>query len=362
MKTTTLKLSLILALGYALSGCIVHRTVYVTAPPVEPIQMQTEVYEPQPTVIVEQPADYYRAPDYVFSYYYCPEQNFYYNSESYSFWWYEGNTWHSGYELPNSYNIHTNTTYVTVEERDNNPTKYNHNHVNYYKQGRYNNKIHKVGDDDKLRFERNSASKNYYYKRDANKTYRNNTGVKKDAPPAGVGNKNNDHNGYNGGNQQNNNKHGNQKQGNQQNKQGNYKQGDHNQGKSNQPKPTELKKPLGNDNNKTNNGRYNQGNPNVDIKTDKGASPTSREKEKTNKQINQSPNQQQEKSRTFTNANPNSEVKQSKDRPVKERQTESKQGKGNQDAPAVREQKVQTQPATPPRDNSQKPKNRSGRQ
>lgn len=349
MKTTTFKLSLILTLGFIFSGCVVHRTVYVTPPPAEPIPMQTEVYEPQQTEVYVEQNDYYRAPDYVYSYYYCPEQNFYYNPESYSFWWYEGNGWRSGYELPYTYNIHSSTTYVIVEERDINPSKYNHNHVNYYRQGHYNNKTHRVGDNDKWRFERDAKTNNYYRKRDNNQQGGNRSNnTNSNVRPTGGGNQNN-------------------------------------KGETNKQINQSTNHPQGN------NGRYNQGNPNREVKPNQGTPPKSREttpgqvnekqqkkvraaqqEEQGNTKIKQDNNaptpenktnyKQKENNRSYNEGNSNTHVRQEQQKPTRVQEGAPRQEKSKQETPVISEQKVKNNEGTPANDNNTKSKNRSGRQ
>ncbi len=170
MKKFTLIISTIL--GISFTGCIVHRTVHapiVIASPEAPVYYETPVYDSKPIIFVED-IEPYIAPDYTYAYYYAPEHNFYFNPDSYQYWWYDQNQWYSGYELPPRYAVTVHTKYITVVERDNNPTRLNHIHSANYKQGNYANKIQRVGDNKHIFIQKNKNTKQNQYKKEETKS------------------------------------------------------------------------------------------------------------------------------------------------------------------------------------------------
>ena len=351
MKKLFLPLSTLLALALGFNSCVVHNhvphVVYTTPEPVPPTQ-QVYIPDPEPMVVMEEEGgDYYRAPADVYNYYYSPDQNFYYCPDNYYFWWYEGSTWRSGYELPHRYTINTNTTYVTVIEKDNNPTRYNNNHVTYYKQGKYKNNTHRVGDNKNLHFERNAKTNTYYHKKEVNQVQQKNTNVDKNIRS----NTENERRTYKKEVQQTPqpvNKTPQQKE---------YYKPEKQQTKVEKQSPAKE-----NSREKTNQGRFNQGNPNAEIKPAQGTPPKARQKteqmdntpmqqtstpnnerkvEKTRKVFNKEielPTQQQSKTKTtstpttkeksnndrFNQGNPNAETKPAQGTPAKAKTEESK--------------------------------------
>lgn len=72
-----------------------------------------------------------------YPYYFCPEQDFYFNPDLNVYWWHQGGVWYSGAQLPYNYHINYNTNYVIVTVHDRNPTRYYSQHLREYQRGGY---------------------------------------------------------------------------------------------------------------------------------------------------------------------------------------------------------------------------------
>jgi hypothetical protein len=74
---------------------------------------------------------------YGYSYYYFPNYNFYYSPDINRYWWYQSGGWQYGQQLPPYYNIDPNSTYIVINSRSIDPTRYNDYYRNSYQRGDY---------------------------------------------------------------------------------------------------------------------------------------------------------------------------------------------------------------------------------
>ena len=90
--------------------------------------------------------DYGEAYVNYYPYYFCPDQNFYFNPDLDIYWWYQEGVWRSGSRLPYGYNLAYNTNYVIVTVSNRNPTLYYSQHVQAYRRGDYVKSTYHVGE------------------------------------------------------------------------------------------------------------------------------------------------------------------------------------------------------------------------
>lgn len=105
--------------------------------------MMTSCYVSSMAVVDQDPGEVYVN---YYPYYFCPEQNFYFNPDLNIYWWYQGGLWISGSRLPYGYHVSYNTNYVIITAYDRNPTRYYSQHMRDYRRGSYVQTTYHVGD------------------------------------------------------------------------------------------------------------------------------------------------------------------------------------------------------------------------
>lgn len=74
---------------------------------------------------------------YGYSYYYFPNYNVYYSADINRYWWYQSGGWYYGQQLPPWYVIDPNSTYIVINSRSINPTRYTNYYRTSYQRGDY---------------------------------------------------------------------------------------------------------------------------------------------------------------------------------------------------------------------------------